>query len=169
MGRVRSLIRIEGKGGHAARPHISIDSVLVGAQLITALQSIVSRNISAREAGVLSITRIQSGDAYNVIPQTAVMAGTVRTMNRDTMNLIQGKMERLTKSIAEGFGAEASLQLVVPGTRSTRAKSNTLSTAQPRAAPFSFRRRAHRSAVAFTLSRCWSDSTISGSFSNHQH
>ena len=106
-------ITITGKGAHGAHPNQSIDPVLVACHLGTALQSIVSRNISARESGVLSITRIQSGDAYNVIPQTAVMAGTVRTLNRETMTLIQGNMERLTKSIAAGFGAEASLDFRV--------------------------------------------------------
>ena len=106
-------ILITGKGAHGAHPQQSIDPVLVACHLGTALQSIVSRNISARESAVLSVTRIQSGDAYNVIPQTASMAGTVRTMNRATMTAIQQKMERLTKSIAEGFGAEATLDFRV--------------------------------------------------------
>ena len=102
-------ILIIGKGAHGAHPSQSIDPVVVACHLGTALQSIVSRNVAAREAAVLSITRIQSGDAYNVIPQTAVMAGTVRTLNRATMNLIQTNMERLVRSVAEGFGAEATL------------------------------------------------------------
>ena len=102
-------ITITGKGAHGAHPQQSIDPVLVACHLGTALQSIVSRNVSARDTAVLSITRIQSGDAYNVIPQTAVMAGTVRTMQRDTMKLIEQNMERLTTSIAAGFrrGSEA--------------------------------------------------------------
>jgi hippurate hydrolase len=102
-------ITITGKGAHGAHPQQSIDPVLVACHLGTALQSIVSRNISARDTAVLSITRIQSGDAYNVIPQSAVMAGTVRTMQRDTMKLIEQNMQRLTTSIAAGFGAEAKL------------------------------------------------------------
>ncbi len=102
-------ITITGKGAHGAHPQQSIDPVLVACHLGTALQSIVSRNISARDTAVLSITRIQSGDAYNVIPQSAVMAGTVRTMQRDTMKLIQRNMERLTTAVAAGFGAEAKL------------------------------------------------------------
>ena len=71
---VPSII-ITGKGAHGAQPQQSIDPVVVACQLGTALQSIVSRNISAQDTVVLSITRIQSGDAYNVIPQQAVMAG----------------------------------------------------------------------------------------------
>ena len=102
-------ILITGKGAHGAHPQQSIDPVLVACHLGTALQSIISRNIPARESAVLSITRIQSGDAYNVIPQTATMAGTVRTMNRDTMTTIETNMKRLVTSIAAGFGAEATL------------------------------------------------------------
>src|SRR3978361_1028514 len=106
-------ITITGKGAHGAHPQQSIDPVLVACHLGTALQSIVSRNVSERDTAVLSITRIQSGDAYNVIPQTAVMAGTVRTMQRDTMKLIQTNMERLTTAVAAGFGAEAKLDFRV--------------------------------------------------------
>jgi amidohydrolase len=106
-------ITITGKGAHGAHPHLSIDPVMVACHLGTALQSIVSRNVAARDTAVLSITRIQSGDAYNVVPQTAVMAGTVRTMNRDTMKLIETNMERLTTAVAAGFGAEAKLDFRV--------------------------------------------------------
>jgi len=102
-------ILITGKGAHGAHPQMSIDPVLVACHLGTALQSIVSRNISARDTAVLSITRIQSGDAYNVIPQTASMAGTVRTMRRETMQTIETNMRRLTEAVAAGFGAEATL------------------------------------------------------------
>jgi amidohydrolase len=102
-------ITITGKGAHGAHPHLSVDPVLVACHLGTALQSIVSRNVSARDTAVLSITRIQSGDAYNVVPQSAVMAGTVRTMQRDTMKLVEQNMERLTTAVAAGFGAEAKL------------------------------------------------------------
>jgi hippurate hydrolase len=100
-------ITITGKGAHGARPQQSIDPVMVACHLGTALQSIVSRNISAQDSAVLSITRIQSGDAYNVIPQFAVLAGTVRTMKSDVMAMIGQNMERLAISIAAGFGAEA--------------------------------------------------------------
>ena len=100
-------ITITGKGAHGARPQESIDPVMVACHLATAMQSIVSRNISAQDTAVLSITRIQSGDAYNVIPQYAVLAGTVRTMKADVMALVEQNMKRLAVSIAHGFGAEA--------------------------------------------------------------
>ena len=99
-------ITITGKGAHGARPQESIDPVIVACHLGAALQSIVSRNISAQETAVLSITRIQSGDAYNVIPQSAVLAGTVRTPAAKVMATIEQNMKRLAAGIAAGFGAE---------------------------------------------------------------
>ena len=102
-------ITITGKGAHGAYPHHSIDPIVVACHLGTALQSIVSRNISAQDTAVLSITRIQSGDAYNVIPQSAIMAGTVRTMKSDVMTMIEQNMKRLAVSVAAGFGAEATV------------------------------------------------------------
>jgi len=106
-------ITITGKGAHGAYPHHSIDPIVVACHLGTALQSIVSRNISAQDTAVLSITRIQSGDAYNVIPQSAIMAGTVRTMTSDVMAMIEQNMKRLVVSIAAGFGAEATMEFRV--------------------------------------------------------
>jgi amidohydrolase len=100
-------IKITGKGAHGARPQEGIDPVMVACHVATALQSIVSRNVSAQDTAVLSITRIQSGDAYNVIPQHALLAGTVRTMKSEVMALVEGNMKRLATSIAAGFGAEA--------------------------------------------------------------
>jgi hippurate hydrolase len=102
-------IRITGKGAHGANPQNSVDPVLVACHLGAALQSIVSRNIAAMDTAVLSITRIQSGDAYNVIPQHAVMAGTVRAMKREVMETVEANMRRLVTSVAAGFGAEAEL------------------------------------------------------------
>ena len=106
-------ITITGKGSHGAHPHQSIDPVMVACHLGTALQTIISRNVPSAESAVLSITRIQTGDAYNVIPQSARMAGTVRTLSRATMELIERNMQRLAASIAAGFGAEAALDFRV--------------------------------------------------------
>src|SRR5436853_6060067 len=83
------IIRIEGHGGHAARPHKCIDSVLVGAQLINALQSIVSRSVDPLESAVISICQFDAGNARNVIPQTAELKGTVRTLNSDVRKLVE--------------------------------------------------------------------------------
>jgi hippurate hydrolase len=98
-------IKVTGQGAHGARPQASIDPVMVACHLATALQTIVSRNVSAQDTAVLSITRIQSGDAYNVIPQYAHLAGTVRTMRSEVMALVEANMKRLAASIAAGFGA----------------------------------------------------------------
>jgi len=102
-------IAITGKGGHGARPELSIDPVLVACHLGAALQSIISRNLPPQEPAVLSITRIQGGDAYNVIPQVATMAGTVRAFRNETMQLVETNMRRLASNIAAGFGAEATV------------------------------------------------------------
>jgi hippurate hydrolase len=106
-------ITITGKGAHGARPEESIDPVLVACHLGAALQSVVARNVPPQDMAVLSVTRIQSGDAYNVIPQTATLAGTARTLKRETMQLIEANMKRLASNIAAGFGAEASVDFRV--------------------------------------------------------
>ena len=100
-------ITITGKGAHGARPEESIDPVLVACHIGTALQSIVARNVSAREVAVVSVTRVLSGDAYNVIPQIASMGGTVRAMKRETIAQVEEAMRRIVGGVAAGFGATA--------------------------------------------------------------
>ncbi|HEX5327420.1 MAG TPA: amidohydrolase, partial [Acetobacteraceae bacterium] len=102
-------ITVTGRGAHGARPEESIDPVLVACHIGTALQSIVARNVSPRETAVLSITRIQGGEAYNVIPETATLSGTARTMRRETMNLIEQGMQRIATNVAAGFAAAAAV------------------------------------------------------------
>ncbi len=102
-------IVITGRGAHAARPEESVDPVLAAATLTTALQSIVSRNVPAQDAAVLSITWLQSGNAYNVIPETALLRGTVRAFGRETMQRVEQRMRALADSVAAGFGASASV------------------------------------------------------------
>jgi hippurate hydrolase len=100
-------IRVTGKGAHGARPETGIDTVMVAAHIAIALQTIVSRNAPPVETAVLSVTKIHSGDAYNVIPQTAELAGTVRAFSRGVMALIEASMRRIAKGVAEAFGAKA--------------------------------------------------------------
>jgi hippurate hydrolase len=100
-------IHVTGKGAHGARPEVGIDSVMVAAHIAIALQTIVSRNAPPVETAVLSVTKIHGGDAYNVIPQTAQLAGTVRAFSRDVMALIETSMRRIAKGVAEAFGATA--------------------------------------------------------------
>ena len=102
-------IHVTGKGAHGARPEEGIDSTLTVCHLATALQSIVSRNVSARDTAVLSITQVHAGDAFNVIPETAWLGGTVRTMRSDVLAMIEQNIRRIAGSIAAGFGAEATV------------------------------------------------------------
>ncbi len=106
-------IAITGKGAHGARPEESIDSALVACHIGAALQSIVSRNVPPQDMAVLSVTRVLAGDAYNVIPQTATLGGTVRTMKRETMQLVEANMKRVASHVAAGFGAEATVDFRV--------------------------------------------------------
>jgi hippurate hydrolase len=102
-------ITVTGKGSHGARPEEGIDPVLTARHVTTALQAIVSRNISPRDTAVLSVTMIQAGDAYNVIPQTAVIRGTFRTFSNETMKQIEDCMRRTATGVAAAFGATANL------------------------------------------------------------
>ena len=100
-------IHIEGVGAHGARPETGVDPVIVAAHMVTALQTIVSRNVPPLESAVLSITQIHAGDAYNVIPQKARIAGTVRSFTDATMDLVEANMRRTAAGVAASFGAKA--------------------------------------------------------------
>ncbi len=102
-------IVVRGKGSHGARPEESIDPVLTACHIATALQSIVSRNLSPRDPAVVSVTKVVGGDAYNVIPQTATISGTARFFAREVGQTIEDAMRRLAEGVATGFGATASL------------------------------------------------------------
>ncbi|MBI2754798.1 MAG: amidohydrolase [Betaproteobacteria bacterium] len=100
-------IDIEGRGAHGARPEAGVDSVLVAAHVTAALQSIVARNVRPVDTAVLSVTQIHAGNAYNVIPQTARLSGTVRAFSNEVMELIGRNMARVAEGVAAGFGATA--------------------------------------------------------------
>ena len=100
-------IDIEGRGAHGARPESGVDPVLVGSQLVAALQSLVSRNVRPVDTAVVSVTRFHAGEAYNVIPQRARLSGTARAFSNDVMALIGANMARLAEGVAAGFGARA--------------------------------------------------------------
>ncbi len=106
-------IRVTGKGSHGARPESGVDPVLVAAHIVIALQSIVSRNVRPIDAAVVSVTKINGGDAYNVIPQTAQLSGTVRAFTREVMSLIETGMRRVAQGTAEAFGATAEVDFRV--------------------------------------------------------
>ena len=100
-------IDIQGRGSHGARPESGVDTVLVAAHVTTALQSIVARNVRPVDTAVVSVTQIHGGDAYNVIPQTARLSGTVRAFSGEVMTLIGRNMARVAEGTAAAFGATA--------------------------------------------------------------
>jgi hippurate hydrolase len=105
----RLTIEIEGKGGHAARPHLSIDTVLVGAQIINQIQSIVARNVDPLQAAVVSICMFQAGSTDNVIPQTALLKGTARSLDPKVRDLLEARLHTVVEGTAQLYGATAKL------------------------------------------------------------
>jgi hippurate hydrolase len=104
-------IRITGRGSHGARPESGIDAALVAAQVAVSVQSIVSRNVSPLESAVISVTRIRAGDAYNVIPQTAYLGGTLRAFSRRTLEAMAEHLARVAKGTAAAYGASAEVDV----------------------------------------------------------
>ena len=100
-------ITIEGRGGHGAFPHQTVDPVPIAAQVIMALQTLVSRNTQPGQMAVVSVTRMQAGDAYNVIPGSATISGTVRTLTLESMHNIRDRMQDIASGIACGLSAKA--------------------------------------------------------------
>ncbi|EIC86371.1 amidohydrolase [Serratia sp. M24T3] len=105
----RFTININGKGAHAARPHEGIDSVVIGSQIVTTLQTLASRIYSSQESVVVSVTRFTAGNTWNVLPQTVELEGTVRTHNDLIRKEIPDRIRSLINGIASGFGATATL------------------------------------------------------------
>jgi hippurate hydrolase len=106
----RFIIEIEGKGGHAARPHDCIDTVLVAAHVITALQSVVARNVDPLESAVISTCCVKAGETFNVIPQTATLLGTVRTLTETVRDLCEERVRAVVTATCAAFGATARIE-----------------------------------------------------------
>ena len=104
-------INVRGKGGHAgAGPHRAVDSVLIGSQIVNALQSIVARNIDPLKSAVISITMFQAGTAFNIIPETAKLGGTVRTLDPQIRDLVERRIGELADSVARAYGGSAEIK-----------------------------------------------------------
>ena len=118
-------ITIQGRGGHGAHPYQTIDPIVVAANMVTALQTIVSRNVHPLEAAVLSFGHIHAGSASaaSVIPGQAKLVGTVRTFSDEVQKVVEGRMRTLIASIAEGYGAKAEFKYLrnYPATINTSA------------------------------------------------
>ncbi|HEU0116225.1 MAG TPA: amidohydrolase [Thermomicrobiales bacterium] len=103
----RFTIALKGKGGHGAHPHDTVDPVLIGAQIVTALQSLVSREIDPISSGVVSVTAFLAGEAFNVIPDSAELRGTVRTFTPENRDLLEKRIGELVGGIAAAMRADA--------------------------------------------------------------
>ena len=120
-------IRIEGRGGHGAHAYLAIDPVVVAGHIITAAQTIVSRNVSPVDMAVISICSVQAGHpgAMSVIPREAHLVGTVRTFRKETQEMVERRLTELVHGIAASFGATATIdyQRKYPATINTRAEA----------------------------------------------
>ncbi len=104
-------VKIRGKGGHGGMPEETIDPVFAAAQVVTALQSIVSRNISPLDSAVVSVTSLRAGEAYNVIPPSAELRGTVRTFKPETREKVIQRLEQIISGVTSALECEAEIDL----------------------------------------------------------
>jgi len=111
-------VTVQGKGGHGAYPHTTVDPVVIGAQIVVALQTLVSREIDPLDNAVISTTFFNSGDAFNVIPDIAKLGGTVRTFKPETRDYLEKRIPELVKAVGEALGAtiEVSFERGYPAT-----------------------------------------------------
>jgi amidohydrolase len=104
-------VAIHGKGGHGAVPHLAVDPVLAAAQIIVALQSIVSRTVAPLDSGVVSVTTLDGGEAFNVIPPSVKITGTIRTFEAATRQKVLERFEQITRGVAEAMGCRADVEI----------------------------------------------------------
>ena len=104
------VITICGKGGHGSMPHQTVDPLLTGAQLVTALHTIVSRNVNPMEPAALSIGMFKAGEVFNIIPDTAVLKGTVRTFDQSLRAVIFDRIETIARGVCQAAGADFRLE-----------------------------------------------------------
>lgn len=111
-------IEISGKGCHGGMPHMGVDPIVVAGQLISSLQSIVARTLDPLESGVVSVTRMQGGDAYNIVPDSVTLSGTCRTFCENVQSALQSRMQQMVENICAAYGAEGKLDFrpVYPAT-----------------------------------------------------
>ena len=107
----RFTVTLQGKGGHAASPYLAKDPVAAAAQIISALQTVIARNVDALESAVISVTAVNAGDAFNVIPDTAVLRGTIRTFNPKVRELLLRRVPEVVEGIARAMECPAALDL----------------------------------------------------------
>jgi amidohydrolase len=104
-------VKLTGKGGHGASPHLTIDPIVAGAQIVTALQTIASRNVAPLESAVVSVTTFQSGTAFNIIPQEAVLTGTIRTFDLGVRDTVLKRFDQIVRGVAESFECQVWIEV----------------------------------------------------------
>ena len=134
-------IKVQGKGGHGAQPHLCVDAVLIASQIVVALQSIVARNVNPRQTAVVTVGAIHAGMAFNIIADTAELTGTIRTFDAATREQIVRRMTERRREYRAGFGRRAPRSR----SRSSRPRRSTTS--------------AWRSWCARRRAMCWARST----------
>ena len=104
-------VKITGKGGHGAIPHATVDPVVAAANIVNALQSIVSRNVAPLETAVVSVTTIHGGTAFNVIPQEVALEGTIRTFDAGVRQRVVQRFEQIARRVGEGMGCQVDVNI----------------------------------------------------------
>jgi amidohydrolase len=104
-------VKLRGRGGHGAQPHLAIDPLIASSQIISALQSIVSRNISPLEAGVVSVTSLHAGEAFNIIPDITELQGTIRTFKPEIRAIIINRFNQIVEGIASSMGCQVEVEI----------------------------------------------------------
>jgi IAA-amino acid hydrolase len=105
----RFEILVSGVGGHAAMPHLTVDPIVTASSIVMNLQTLVSRNLSPLESGVCSITKFEAGDAFNVIPHSAILRGTIRALSTETLLSLQKRVQHVVETTASVHGANVTI------------------------------------------------------------
>ena len=108
----RFTVMIEGRGGHGASPYLAIDPIVAGAQVISALQNIVSRNVNPLESAVVTVTSMIGGEAFNVIPETVELRGTIRTFKPEIRAIVLERFDQIASGVSEAMGCRAEVELI---------------------------------------------------------
>jgi amidohydrolase len=111
-GAEQFTIKLTGKGGHGAAPHTTIDPIVAAAHIVTALQTIVSRNVAPLQSAVITVTTIHAGTTFNVIPQEANLTGTIRTFDLTVRKMVLERIEQVVHGVAEAMGCKAEIKII---------------------------------------------------------
>ena len=104
-------VLIKGKGGHGASPYLTVDPIMAAVQVISALQSIVSRNVNALESAVVSVTTMRGGEAFNVIPAEVELLGTIRTYKPEVREMVLKRFSEIVEGVSASMGCQAEIEI----------------------------------------------------------